>query len=335
MVAASLAAAIGGAEIALALAGRPRAPGNLTTVGGIVAEAGVPGLRYALIPGADVLHAFPDDPHGAFGPEGGVRYRINSLGARDVEYAREKPPGAFRILLLGDSFAFGVGVRLEDSFAERAERLLNEGSSGRRYELINFGTPGYDTVEEVRLLETRLLDLDPDLVLVCFFLNDARGGEIHEAFNAGLGEDAGWLADHSRVVRSLRLAQVRRAAARSLVDSIRASFAEDSPAWYDVRLALGQVRRLGLQRGFRTGIFIFPVLAWLDEDYPFRDVHARVAAFAGEIDTPCLDLLPVFAGRDGPALWVHPGNQHPNAAGHALAAAALHPWLHESGLLAE
>ena len=51
---------------------------------------------------------------------------INSAGLRDDEIPREKPDGEFRILALGDSFTFALGVRLEDIWAQQLERILKE-----------------------------------------------------------------------------------------------------------------------------------------------------------------------------------------------------------------
>ena len=41
------------------------------------------------------------------------------------------------------------------------------------------------------------------------------------------------------------------------------------------------------------------------------------------------DLLPAFLGREAAELWVSPLDQHPNAAGHALAAESLLPFVTE------
>ncbi len=47
---------------------------------------------------------------GAEGEMHGIRYKINSLGLRDVEYSLKKPDGVFRIGVVGDSVVFGYGV---------------------------------------------------------------------------------------------------------------------------------------------------------------------------------------------------------------------------------
>ena len=40
-----------------------------------------------------------------------------------------------------------------------------------------------------------------------------------------------------------------------------------------------------------------------------------------------------FNGYDGPELWVHPNNQHPNEKAHAIVADAIFRFLREQGLV--
>jgi hypothetical protein len=47
-----------------------------------------------------------------------------------------------------------------------------------------------------------------------------------------------------------------------------------------------------------------------------------------------LDLLPSFGEHEGPELWVHPSNQHPNEIGHQIAGEALWRFLVDEGLAA-
>lgn len=100
-----------------------------------------------------------------------TRVRINSRGLRDVEHEYDKPPGTFRIVVLGDSYMEAYHVDLEQSLPRLLEREL----TGRNVEVINLGTGGYGTAQELLYLEEEGLRYEPDLILLAFYFgNDLR-----------------------------------------------------------------------------------------------------------------------------------------------------------------
>lgn len=103
-----------------------------------------------------------------------LTYTMNEHGYRDVERAVECPDGAFRIACLGDSYTFGQGVQFPDVFTQRLESLLNErrAADEPRYEALNFGVCGYDTVQERTCYESVVYKFGAKAVLLMMVEND-------------------------------------------------------------------------------------------------------------------------------------------------------------------
>lgn len=115
-----------------------------------------------------------------------VAVRINSLGLRDREIGYEKPEGTYRVLALGDSQTFGLGVEADQSYPKVIERALNA-ASGRTVEVINSGVPGAGTAHELDFLEREGWRYDPDLVVVGFFYNDLGNNRACKLFTLNEG----------------------------------------------------------------------------------------------------------------------------------------------------
>ena len=114
---------------------------------------------------------------GWFRREGRQYVVINREGFRDREHPATKPPGRYRIAVLGDSFVEALQVRLEDGFGSVLERELARcpGFRGREVEVFNFGVSNYGTAQELLTLRDRVWAVEPDLVLLAFFSgNDVR-----------------------------------------------------------------------------------------------------------------------------------------------------------------
>lgn len=89
---------------------------------------------------------------------------LNSLGFRDREIQIERG-NKYRILCFGDSWTFGWGVNVENSWPKKLEQyLLTNGFEN--IEVINCGYPGQYTSIYKNYMEKAVPLLEPDLVLV-------------------------------------------------------------------------------------------------------------------------------------------------------------------------
>jgi lysophospholipase L1-like esterase len=132
----------------------------------------------------------------------GTVVRTNTLGLRDREY-RPKDPGEFRVLSLGDSYAFGYGVELEQSYGKLLERQLSHEFPERRFSVINAGVSGYGTKQQTLSFRRLYGPLQPDFVLATFTAgNDVKNNaEFEEQRRTGMQTPMSWLGRNSNLVR--------------------------------------------------------------------------------------------------------------------------------------
>lgn len=303
------------------------------------------GWLYGLVPGARRTS-----------PDGAVVYAINRDGFRDLDYAREKPPGAFRTLVLGDSLAFGYGVALEDTFVKRLEKKLRDAASGRRWEVLDLGISGYNPYTEAELFDDVGVQYGPDLVLLQFCVNDLNDPTLH--FDASTMMQLSTIPDAAFPDPSLRrpagsplAARLRRACrlsrlcsavedavapASSHDDLVRALKPHDVPSPGELAWLQGiyqRMQRTARAHGAPFVLVVFPYQGQLAPGAP-DTLQSALVALGERAGFPVIDLLPAFrrAAAEGGAplfldIW------HPTARGQAVAADAIFRQLACDGLL--
>ena len=105
-----------------------------------------------------------------------VNIRTNSLGLRGKDIALNKPEGFKRILVLGDSYTFGVYCDNNEVYPAELEELYNkDGFSG--LEVINAGyADGWAPDEHYAWLVNKGVKFNPDIIIYGFFIgNDITG----------------------------------------------------------------------------------------------------------------------------------------------------------------
>jgi len=100
-----------------------------------------------------------------------VPYHFNAQGFNDTRsYTPVKPPNTTRVAVVGDSFVEALRVVNKDRFVEKAQAIMN--NSGLPSEWYAFGCSGFGTAQEYLLIRNRVLDYNPDIVVLLFVVND-------------------------------------------------------------------------------------------------------------------------------------------------------------------
>lgn len=98
---------------------------------------------------------------------------VNKLGYRGKPINIKAPKEGLRILALGDSSTYGIGVFLPKyTFSGQLEKLLNE--AGLKSEVINLGVPGYTVYQGLKLLEHSIPKFKPDICIFYFGHNEGQ-----------------------------------------------------------------------------------------------------------------------------------------------------------------
>jgi len=161
--------------------------------------------------------------------------RINSLGWRDFERTRGKPEGAYRVVVMGDSYVEAFQVELESTFVAIAERDLNDRFE-RPVEVMNLGRSGMTQIEELIVLERDVLALEPDLIVLVFVprndiadVNPQTADELTRPF--ARASATGELQFDSSFVESSRFRMQRRINAFKQHSALMSLLAERYNAW--------------------------------------------------------------------------------------------------------
>ena len=310
-----------------------------------------------------LLDCYPTNPRGYFDldlRDGATLARYRALGlARLDEAVRQTPfaverrysahqfrspqigprvAGITRVVVIGDSFTEGMGVKEEDAYPRVLHRLLNTGAESGRWEVLNCGRRGYDFPALHDLFET-VLAFEPDLVVYGMVLNDPERTREVEGREALLDD---WILDRGRMFREGGAPRLRPwdsrlfALVRDRVESDRVG--RETARWY--RDLYGEANRAGWERtqGYlrdmnrrmqeRGGAFLvasWPLLVGLEGQYPFADLTETIGRVLIAAGIPHHDLLRALYGRPEASLWVHPVDHHPNELAHRLAAESLLP----------
>lgn len=273
-----------------------------------------------------------------------IEAQLNADGFRDDPFDRPRAAGEARVLVIGDSFAFGFGV--DDRASTFPARLEAELRAFAPVDVFNAAVPGADTARELEVARATIDRVDPDLVLIAWHVNDAESEADKRAYveqSRALPLISDVLLRHSAAWRVIEPALVTFAIARgwkrSYVEQLRAL--HDPPTgtrWsqrHEFESLLDESLHDEAQRGGRRAAVVFFPLVEDFANYPLRDVHGVVARACEARGIATLDLLDVFVRESAESLQVDAFDHHLNPKGNALAAKAVAGFVRASDLLSK
>ncbi|HEX2722559.1 MAG TPA: SGNH/GDSL hydrolase family protein [Gemmatimonadaceae bacterium] len=244
------------------------------------------------------------------------KVNINRLGMRGPEYPLSPARNTYRIALLGSSMTLGLGVPFEQTFASIVEQRLNREAPGvprRRYEILNFSVGAYSTLQQVGVMDRKVLAVRPDVVLVGVF--SVETGRMTDYLSQLV--KTGYPIPYPYVEQAIRRTGATASMERPEFIRRLSPISEEIVKWSYQHLA-----DVGRKHGFKVVGVVLPEPRPRPRGraYGDIDVAARLAASAG---LPLLDLRGMYDGENVDSLRLggeSGANPHWNARGHRLAA---------------
>lgn len=276
-----------------------------------------------------------------------IEVRRNADGFRERPFEELQERGDL-VLVVGDSFCFGQGVRAEDRFTNLLEARLRGPQPERDLAVVNLCRASAD-IEQIHgyLMENLPRFPRARQVLYVYNLNDPIRDESLQQQQHYIN-DLMHLREHkivaflpavlsplgrSALVRWVLTRIHNERVTRETEDWYRQLHGENS-GWAATEALIEKMHHLCRENGVELTLAIFPLLHQLG-DYPLKDVHARVEQLCASRGIPCIDLLPAFEGAETASLWVHPTDFHPNHLAHQRVVPLLEAVLAEPGTTAD
>jgi lysophospholipase L1-like esterase len=293
-----------------------------------------PDLGYRLRPGVDTEAR-------------GVHVVTNALGLRGPEVARVPAPGTNRVLVLGDSVAFGFRLEQGETFSVLLEHELEQRDGGS-WEVLNGGVEGYNTVNELAYLRSSLLDLEPRTIVLVFNLNDFDYGPVMGPLGVLTLDQSQRVQSDSLALRSEFLLLLRWLIATQgrvwlgqgpaatatpapgdtspfnpfdrFVSALRKRYyaQPDDERWQRMVDALHDMAAICRARGIRLVVAIVPDGDQVGVASPDLTPQKKLADVCRALALDCIDLQPSFAADPHPLLYLD--IMHPNADGQRIMA---------------
>lgn len=236
-------------------------------------------------------------------PDFRARYNTNSYGFRGRFETHSESPG-HHYAFVGDSFTFGMGVDDDETFVHY---LNSSAAPGDRY--LNFAIPGFSTDQEYILIQERVFDFLPDvIVLVTYLGNDLFDNQLPFPLQANRAKPYFELSGNKLVLHNSPVPLGTKSKRQAAVDLNWVVMGDTRPPQGPLMRRLNSMELFKLAKGFITpdDRDLFPLFEDRFKD-PLRLFTALLAKIRGACERHDTGLVLVL--MPGRSLIEHQGSQ--------------------------
>ena len=210
-------------------------------------------------------------------------------------------------------------------FTEVAEKTLTSSRAfTKNCRIINAGVGNMDTLQEEKMLESRIKSVKPELVVLHFYLKDVEPVEQGSS---------GWLVKNSYMA-AFTYIRIRQSAFQAggsgegggIGEYYARLYTESNPTWVAARDAIFRMKKIAADQGAKFAVLIQPDLHDLSDKAAQWKALDFVESTLRNAGIPTEQVAPKLRGQyaaNPKSLWVAADDPHPNATGHAAMSEAL------------
>lgn len=230
----------------------------------------------------------------------------NEVGLRGPSIF-SSPSQKKKLLILGDSFAFGFKVD---------QNKTMDANLREKYDVVNGSEVNWSIHQQADLYQ-KLKEIKKfDFVIVAHVLND-----IEFPASENKGSPFVWLHYNSYAIRLIRPV-LEAFSENTHIENIKKAYSPNNKNWVDYFLTLSELKKNVEADNGKLGVLIFP---WMVDfsNYPFQEAHKNIGHQLKAMDIPYIDLLPLYSTHSNQDLIVSQTDLHPNDKAQSLSAKAL------------
>jgi len=248
---------------------------------------------------------------------------LSNLGFRDYNYSISKDKDVYRILMIGDSVVEGHNVLMNETLGKQLELQLKEIGN---YEVLNIARSGYTLEQEKELIKRYVSELNPDLIIMNYILNDPLNAKYHP-----LSYNSPRYSFKSKWIRpKVHLYSWLEKKTFFIKERFKGGKCDREYHKYlhcvyedEIRSNFNEIGKISKKYEVPVLLFVNPTYSGLDyNNYKLSNIHAKVRSWSKQSGIDSYDILRTYTDYKTSEVGMCQGLNcdiwHPSAQGHRI-----------------